>query len=111
MRKKQKLRDAKLGKYLSPIMVAYIAVIATSIIETIVLAPKMTDPSIVGMVVFDTITLGLSVYAIIIIYKRNIENARNHQASGKSRKALNTTGWLLLSIAMKSVIVILSYMK
>ena len=108
MKKKHNSRNTQIGKYLSPIMIAYIAIIIATILETIMLAPQMTAISIIGMVVFDLITAGTSVYAIIIIYKRNMENAHSHQASGKSREALNITGWLLLSITMQTIIVILS---
>ena len=113
MAKKDKEGKTRGIKYLSPIMISYVLILIASIVETIVLstAKETAIATIVTMVIFDIIIAIIAITAITTIYERNKENYNNRHPSGKSRTALNITGCLLIALAIKTIVITITFLR
>ena len=101
-------RIRKKESYFSKEMWPFIITTMVSWVETIVLKGEksfLEDPKSITMAVFDLVITGLSIWIIKTIWDRNKENGRDKRTpSGKSREALNITAWLLIVMAVKTII-------
>ena len=106
-------KERKKRFYFSKVMMAFIITPIVSIIETIVILNKgelETLMPIIGLCFLDIVIAAISIWAIITINNRNRENGNNRQPSGKSRLALDISGWLLVALATKEVLLCLFYL-
>ena len=103
MRRRKRTTEWHFSKEMWPLIIVTIV----SWIETFVLKGEKSlfeDPKILTMRFFDLVISALSIWVIVIIWKRNKENRRDgHTPTGRSREALKITGWLLIAMAAKTI--------
>ena len=108
-----KTKKGKKEWYVSKVMIAFIITPIVSIIETATILSRgelETAIPIAGSFILDVIIAAISIYAIMTIRDRNKQNGNNRQPSGKSRLALDISGWLLVALAVKTILICVFYL-